>query len=649
MSGQFTFKDNFRENRQFLNRIVASVLFMLGASLVLVLRLAYLQIVGHDLYTSLSRDNQVKISPLAPTRGLIFDRNGTVVADNLPTYSLEIIPEQVANMAETLDGLKALLKLTDEEIARFESQKSQRKGFESVPLRMELSEEEIALFSLRMPYFPGVEIHTRFLRTYPYGQLTAHAVGYVGRISEGELQTLDPAQYRGTYHIGKSGVEKSYESVLHGKTGYEEYETNVQGRAIRVLGTNEPLAGADIYLSLDLRLQKIALDALGEYNGAVAAIEPATGRVLALVSKPGFDPNPFVHGIGRDAYQALQDDPNRPLYDRALRGVYPPGSTVKPFAALAGAELLDLSPGKRVFCPGYYRLAGSEHKYRDWRKGGHGTVDMHLAIVQSCDVYFYDLAHRLGIDRLNEYMGRFGFGQKTGIDLEGEKGGLFPSREWKKKKRKQIWFPGETLITGIGQGYIQATPLQLARAVSILANHGRDVSPRLVESIKASYEVQNPYPRTPPALVAEIAPQNWRTVVDAMIEVVHSQRGTAKGIAPGLTYHIAGKTGTAQVFSVGQKQNYKEMNVKKTMRDHAWFVAFAPAEAPRIAVAVIAENGGHGGSVAAPIARALMDQYFGVPVRRHPHPPEEKPAPAAGRTSGHPPQRENSDSTRRSR
>ncbi|BBL76607.1 penicillin-binding protein 2 [Methylomagnum ishizawai] len=611
MDREFIFKDSFRENRMFLNRIVASVVFMLALTLALVARLIYLQVVGHELYTNLSHDNQVKIAPLAPSRGLIFDRNGEVLADNIATYSLEVVPEQVPDLKATLAELKALINISDEEIARFQTQRGQRKSFESVPLRLELSEEDIARFAVKMPYFPGVEIRTRLLRAYPYADLTAHAVGYVGRINEAELQVLDPAQYRGTYHIGKTGVEKSYEAILHGKTGYEEYETNVQGRAIQVLGTTDPLTGADLYLSLDIRLQKTALDALGEYSGAVVAIEPATGKVLAMASKPSFDPNPFIHGIGKELYDSLQNDKERPLYDRVLRGVYPPGSTVKPFMALAGMEYLDLSPGKKSYCPGYYKLPNSDHKYRDWRKGGHGPVDMRLAIVQSCDVYFYDLANHIGIDRLQEYMSRFGFGRHTGIDLEGEKSGLFPSREWKKKKRKtQQWFPGETLIAGIGQGYVQATPLQLARAVAMFANQGHSVEPRLVDSIKAGYAVDSPYPRNHEETVGQIDRKRWQVVTDAMIDVVHSQRGTAKGIAPGLRYHMAGKTGTAQVFTVGQGQDYKKMNITQEMRDHAWFVAFAPAENPRIAVAVIAEHGGHGGSVAAPIARAVMDQYL---------------------------------------
>jgi len=610
MGETFTFKDTLQENRSFLNRIVVSVLFMMAASLVLVLRLVYLQVAGHEHYSTLSRDNQIKISPLAPARGLIFDRNGEVLADNAATYSLEVIPEQTGNLNQTLQDLKQLLALSDEELARFDGVKNQRKGFESVPLRLEMSEEDIARFAVKMPYFPGVEIRTRLMRTYPYGELTAHAIGYVARISESELQNLDPAQYRGTYHIGKSGIEKAYESVLHGRTGYEEYETNVQGRAIQSLGVTAPLAGADLYLSLDIRLQKTALDALGGYNGAVVAIEPTTGKVLVLASKPSFEPDPFIHGISKDNYRALQNNPDQPLFDRAIRGAYPPGSTVKPFVALAGMNLIDQSPGQRMACPGYYRLPNTEHKYRDWRKSGHGGVDLHQAIVESCDVYFYDLAHRIGIDRLQTFMQGFGFGKRTGIDLTGEKAGLFPSRDWKRKKRKQMWFPGETLIAGIGQGYVQATPLQLARATAILASRGRNVEPRLVEQLKSPYETENPFPRQGPETVVELKPSQWRAVTDAMVDVVHSPRGTAKLIAPGLNYLVAAKTGTAQVFTVGQNQDYKKMHVDKSLRDHALFIAFAPADNPRIAIAVIAEHGGHGGSVAAPIARAVIDQYL---------------------------------------
>jgi penicillin-binding protein 2 len=610
MSRQFAFKDTFKESRLFVGRVAASVAFMLLLTLGLVVRLIFLQVQGHDLYTTLSRSNQVKISPLSPARGMVFDRNGEVLADNVATYSLEVIPEQVQDLPATLAGLKALFGLSNEEIERFEQQKNQRKSFESVPLRVQLTEEEIARFAVKMPWFPGVEVRKRLTRNYPYGNLTAHVVGYVSRISEDELKHLDPAQYRGTLHVGKNGLEKSYESVLHGRTGYEEFETNVQGRALRDLGTTDPVPGADLYLSLDIKLQKIALDGLRGFSGAVVAMEPATGKVLVMASKPSFDPNPFIQGIGKAEYTALNNNPERPLYDRASRGVYPPGSTVKPFVALAGMETIKLSPAQRTSCPGYYRLAGGDHRYRDWKHSGHGSVDMRLAITQSCDVYFYDLARRIGIEKLHDFMAKFGFGQRSGIDLDGEKAGLFPSAEWKEKTRKKPWLPGETVIAGIGQGYVQASPLQMSRATAMLANHGHNVEPRLVDVIKANYEVEKPFPRDHDEPLGTIDPKRWQVVVSAMIDVVHSGRGTAKGIAGGLAYHIAGKTGTAQVFTVGQKQSYGKMAVKRTMRDHAWFIAFAPAEAPRIAVAVIAEHAGHGGTVAAPIARAVMDNYL---------------------------------------
>ncbi len=609
MNLDFNEKDRFYENKVFLNRIVVCVLFINIATLALVARLVYLQVVGHIHYSSLAQDNRVKISPLPPTRGMIIDRNGEVLANNFPTYSLELFLDQVQDVDTTLAELKKLLNLSDEELDRFNTLRRRHRGFEAIPLRIQLSEEEIALFSVRMPHFPGVEIQRRMLRTYPYGELTAHVVGYVGRISEAELQKLDSSVYSGTYHIGKSGVEKAYEAVLHGKTGYEEKETNVQGRSIAVLGQTEPQAGADLYLSLDIGLQKIAQDALKGYRGAVAAIEPATGQVLAMASNPSFDPNPFVQGISRAQFEVLQNSPDRPLYNRVLRGIYPPGSTVKPFMALAGLEYGQITPGKRVGCPGFFRLPGSDHRYRDWKQSGHGGVDLRLAITQSCDVYFYQLALHLGIDRMNQYLRKFGFGEKTGIDMDGEKAGIYPSSEWKFKTRKSAWFPGESLIAGIGQGFVQTTPLQMARATAILANKGRVIVPRVVGHMKAPPDTENPFPIEKSETIT-IPPASWRAVVDAMVDVVHSARGTAKGIAGGLTYHIAGKTGTAQVFSVGQGQSYKSMRVKAQLKDHAWFIAFAPAEAPRIAIAVIVENGGHGGTIAAPIAKAVIQHYL---------------------------------------
>ncbi|MGH8551770.1 MAG: penicillin-binding protein 2 [Methylococcales bacterium] len=604
----YTIKDAYREHRLFLSRIVVAFAGILLLAFGLCVRLTYLQVVGHEHYSSLSKNNRIKISPLPPTRGLIYDRNGEVLAENVTTYSLEIIPEQVEDLGQTLSSLQKLLEINDEDIERFQALKRRSKSFASIPLLLRMNEEVLARFSVKRLYFPGVEIHARLFRRYPYADLMSHVVGYVGRINEDELKSIDMASYQGTNHIGKIGIEKSYETLLHGKAGYEENETNAQGRLIHTLGSVAPTPGADLHLSLDIQLQQTALDSLGDTNGAVVAIEPESGDVLVFVSKPGFDPNPFVYGISKKAYADLQNSPDRPLFNRALNGQYPPGSTVKPFIGLAGLELGATNPHHRTFCPGYYQLPNSSHKYRDWRRGGHGMVDLKSAITQSCDVYFYDLAHDLGINRLADFLAAFGFGSKTGIDLVGEKSGLLPTPEWKERVRNRHWYPGETLITGIGQGFFQATVLQLAKATAMLANRGKSVNPRLVTRI--SYHDHSVIPVQPPSANIPLDPRNTESIIDAMVDVVHSSRGTARKIGARLPYRIAGKTGTAQVFTVKQEDRYHENRIDKKLRDHALFVAFAPADHPRIALAVIVENGGHGGSVAAPIAGRVIDQYL---------------------------------------
>jgi penicillin-binding protein 2 len=609
LSGHLTVEDAVRENRLFLNRIIGSIIAMMLGVTLLILRLVYLQVAGHQQYASLSRENQVKIAPITPTRGVILDRNGEPLADNYVTFSLEVVPELVSDLDGLLKDLEAIIHLSEAEIADFKALKAKRKDYESVPIRLGLSEEDVAHIAVKLPWLPGAGIRTRMMRNYPYKDLAAHVVGYIARINEKELQDLDPSQYQGTFFIGKNGLEKSYETILHGRTGHQEFEANVRGRVVRQLGTVPATDGAKLTLSLDIGLQKVAMDALGEFRGAVVAIDPTNGQVLALASKPSYDPNPFIQGIDRKSYDALQKDEAKPLYDRATRGAYPPGSTVKPLEALAGLELLNIAPGARIACPGYYRLPGSAHKYRDWAHSGHGATDMHLAIMQSCDVYFYELAVRLGIRRLHDFMqGRFGLGKITGIDLPGEKSGLYPSEDWKKSKRKQEWSLGDTVIAGIGQGFVTATPLQMAKSMAILANHGMDVEPRLVSRIRSDIDLEDPYPRASSPTGRAIDPGHWDTVVSAMVDVI--QKGTAHRISYGLDYKIAGKTGTAQVFTVAQNQSYKSMRLTQSMRDHAWFVAFAPADAPKIAIAVIAENAGHGGTIAAPIARAVMDHYL---------------------------------------
>lgn len=604
----YTIKDALLENRIFLGRIVFIFVFMLLLTGTLVARLVYLQIVGHEHYSTLAKDNRIRISPLPPTRGIIYDRHGKILAENLPSYSLELTPEQIPDMQDTLDRLQKLLDIPEEKIEQFHSQRKRHKHFTSTPLLLRLSDQEVARFAVVRPYFPGVDIHARLVRHYPYGELTSHVVGYVGRINEKELKSLPIAEYRGTHHIGKTGIEKTYESDLHGRAGYAEIETNAQARPIKTLTEVPPVPGANIYLTLDIDLQRTAYHALDIYNGAVVAIQVKTGEVLVLVSRPGFDPNPFVYGISRKVYRELQESDNLPLFNRALRGQYPPGSTLKPFIALAGLEYKVTDFHHKLYCPGYYQLPNVSHKYRDWKKWGHGTVAMNDAIVQSCDVYFYDLALTLGIDRMHAFLSEFGFGEKTGIDVTGEKAGLLPSREWKQRRRRHPWYPGETLITGIGQGFTQVTPLQLARATATLANRGEVVSPFLADRIiHANFAVAGPR-KTSRNL--HLNPENVQNIINAMVNVVHGARGTARRIGKDIPYRIAGKTGTAQIFSVKQEENYNEDEIAFKLRDHALFIAFAPAADPEIAVAVIVENGGHGGSVAAPIAAKVIKQYL---------------------------------------
>lgn len=607
-SSRYSVKNNTVENRLFLNRIIASFVVIILLTSGLIVRLIYLQIVGHEHYASLAKDNSVKIVPLVPTRGIIYDRHGKILADNTPSYSLELIPEQIPNMEDTLQRLQKLLDIPDEKIEIYQKQRKRQKRFTSTPLLIGMSEEELAKFAVVRPYFPGVDIRTRLVRHYPYSDLAAHVVGYVGRINEAELKELPVAEYRGSSHIGKLGIESSYEIELHGKTGYAEIETNVQARPLNTLNEANPDSGANLYLTLDIDLQKSAYDALEGYNGAVVAIEVKTGGVLVFASRPGFDPNPFVVGIANDAYQALQSSEDQPLYNRALRGLYPPGSTVKPFVALAGLEYDAISAQQKLFCPGYYQLPGVSHKYRDWKKGGHGSVNLNEAITESCDVYFYRLAATLGIDHVHDFLQKFGFGEKTGIDLVGEKTGLLPSREWKRNQKNQAWYPGETLITGIGQGYHQVTPLQLARATATLANRGSIVTPFLVDKIVTGRATRSG-PETHKGSIP-LKSANINNIIAAMVNVVHSGRGTAKSIGRDISYQIAGKTGTAQVFNIKQNAKYNENDIDFKLRDHALFISFAPADNPKIAVAVVVENGGHGGSVAAPIAGKIIKQYL---------------------------------------
>lgn len=603
MSAQITIKDYIQESQLTLNRTVLALAVIALLFAALVGRLTWLQVTSHAHYRDLAQENRVKIEPLVPTRGLILDRHGRRLAVNLPAFSLELTPELVDDLEATLAALGELVEISDSDLERFRSLAARQPAFERLPLRFRLTDDELARLAIDRHRFPGVDVQARLDRYYPYGAALAHALGYVGRINVAELQTLDPVAYRGSTHVGKLGVEKAYEAQLHGVVGLQEVEVNAQGRELRVLKRTAPAPGQDLRLALDVDVQAAAIAALNGQHGAVVAIDVRDGGVLALVSEPAHDPNLFVHGISRDDYATLTASKARPLFNRALVGRYPPGSTIKPFLGLAGLASGTVSANQRKYCPGFYQLEGREHKYRDWKKQGHGPVDLHDAISQSCDVYFYGLAHELGIERMHDYLAGFGFGRATGIDVGGESPALLPSPAWKRAARNLPWYPGETLIAGIGQGFMQATPLQLAVATAQLARGGLAVTPRLVLEPAAP-----PPPRPPPSVAFD--PAHFRLVVGAMTDVVHGARGTARRIGQGAEYRIAGKTGTAQVFGIAQEAKYEEEAVAKHLRDHGLFIGFAPADDPRIAVAVVVENGGSGSRAAAPVARAVMDRYL---------------------------------------
>jgi penicillin-binding protein 2 len=604
-------KNPVRERHLFNVRAVVVAVFSVLLMLALLARMAYLQVLQHEHFTTLSTNNRVSVQPLAPTRGLIYDRNGVVLAQNIPTYSLEIVQERVDDLARTLAELGELIEVSEEDIERFEHELKRRRRFEAVPLRFRLSSEEVALVAVNNHRLPGVEINSTLTRHYPLGQLTVHSVGYVGRINQQELQSLDPSNYAATNYVGKIGVEKSYEELLHGQVGYQHVETNARGRVLRVLERTPPVPGQNLYLNIDVALQRTAEQAFNGERGALVAIAPQSGAVLAMVSMPGYDPNLFVNGIPLEAYRALSDSHDQPLFNRAVRGQYPPGSTTKPFVGLAGLELNRLTPNDAIVCPGWYSLKGDDHRYRDWKKGGHGLISLNRAIVESCDVFFYDLSLNLGIDNISSYLGQFGFGRKTEIDIGGEASGLMPTREWKRRVRREPWFPGETLITGIGQGFNLATPLQLASSTATLAAKGKRMRPMVVQAIEEpSSLARQALPLEQLGEVAVKEPGNWRRIQQAMTQVVHSANGTARRISQGLQYTIAGKTGTAQVFTVAQDAEYEAEEIAKRLRDHALFIAFAPADEPTIAVALIVENGGSGSAVAAPIARQVIDTFM---------------------------------------
>lgn len=603
-----------RELARFQLRLKIGIGFVVLLAVALLGRGYYLQRVQHEHFVQRAESNRISLVPTAPHRGLILDRNGQILADNYSAYTLEINRSRMASLEETLAQIGTLIEITPGQLRRFRRLLAESHEFETVPLKSRLTDEEVAIVAANRYRLPGVEVKARLFRNYRAGPGMAHVVGFIGRINDRDLASLRESgreqNYRGTVHIGKTGLEQSYETLLHGRTGFDQMETDAGGRAVRMLSRIPPVPGKDLRLHLDVELQAVAEHAFGDYLGGLVALDPNTGGVLALVSKPGFDPNLFIDGIDPDTWKELNESRERPMVNRALRGIYPPGSTIKPFMALAGLELGLRRPGDSIVDPGYFMLPNSRHQFRDWKRGGHGVVDLRKSISQSCDTYYYKLAVDMGIERMHDYLAQFGFGEKTGIDLDGESSGLLPSREWKQRRWKKPWYPGETVIAGIGQGYHLTTPLQLAASTAMLANGGRPVQPRLVEAVRdPATQAWTPLPAAETRPAVAITPKHLDVVREGLLDVTRPG-GTAAASAAGAPYAIAGKTGTAQVVAIKQGARYDASKLAREHRDHALFVAYAPADKPMLAVAVMVENGGSGSGTAAPIARAVFDYYL---------------------------------------
>jgi penicillin-binding protein 2 len=618
-------KDHHSERRVFIARVILTGIVGILLLGLVIIRLVHLQVVEYEHFAERSLGNRIRIEAVPPIRGLVFDRQGRVLAENLPAYQLELIPEQVPDIDATLGRLARLGLIEASDIERIKDLSRSGPRFKPVALNPRLDDEQIARFAIQRPRFPGVDFRPRLVRHYPQGEYIAHAVGYVGALSTADLERLDASRYAGTTQTGKTGIENSYESRLHGDSGFRHIVTNARGRRVpaesrdlqdTLPADEQPTPGDNLYLSIDLDLQALATEKLDGRRGAVVAIDPWSGEILALVSAPAFDPNLFAVGMSQSQFSALQHDMNRPLFNRAVRGTYPPGSTIKPMLALAALETGATNLQRRTFCYGFFMLPNTSHRYRDWKPKGHGEIDIHNAISQSCDVYFYEISNDIGIDRMHDYLTQFGLGSDTGIDVVGERSGLVPSTAWKRSafrnRADQRWFQGETVIASIGQGYMLATPLQLATATAALATRGIRYRPRIV----AAWENPLTGERTiaSPARLDDIVlndATNWDAVIGAMNAVMQGPRGTARAVGSGAPYRMAGKSGTAQVFSVGQDEEYDEEEIEERLKDHALFVAFAPVDNPQIAVAVIVENGSSGSGVAAPIAKAIMDKYLG--------------------------------------
>ena len=616
-------KNREAELNTFRNRVLVAGIAIMLAFGALASRMFYLQVIKRDYFHALAEANRISLVPLVPNRGIITDRNGIVLAANYSAYTLRVTPSKVQNLDAAFDALAGIVDIQPRDRRRFKRLLEDSKNFESLPLRNRLNDQEIARFAVNRFRFPGFEISAGLFRNYPFGEVASHAIGHIGRINDADLKRIEAndlmQKYKGTDHIGKLGIEGSYESELHGTTGSEQVEIDSGGRAIRSLAKSESVAGNNLTLTLDIKLQKIAEEAFGEFRGGLAAIDPNTGEVLALVSKPGFDPNLFVDGIDPQNWDLLNNSPDKPLLNRVLRGAYPPGSTIKPFLALAALESGKRTPSQSIRDPGYFTLPNVAHRWRDDLEGGHGTVDMHKSIVVSCDTYYFQLASETDIDKTAEFLSMLGFGSKTGIDIGGEMEGILPSRAWKEKQYSRgladspKWHQGESVSTGIGQGQNNFTPLQLAHAVATIANDGVSYRPRLVRNVVNSSSGQlNPAANDPAFYAATrlpLKPENVAFIKAALVGVTTEPGGTGLRAFAKAGYISGGKTGTTQLFNL-KGEKYKEGKVAQQLRDHSWYIAYAPADKPTIALAVLAENAGFGSATAAPIARAVIDYYL---------------------------------------
>ena len=590
-----------REKHLIQNRLMVAAIGGACLLILLVVRLIWLQLIETERFQTASEANRLQTLPVSPARGLIVDRNGLILAENRPNLQLLLVPEEVDDIDVMVSEVRSRIEFTDGDAERFaKNLKSRRRPRDPVVVKDDLSESEAALIAVDLFQFPGLQIEARPTRFYPYGGLTAHSLGYVGRLSINELQAIEESRYAGTETIGKSGVEKAYEDALLGQVGVERVETSARGQIMRSVDRDDPVPGADIPLHLDIGLTAKLYEALGDRRGAIVAMDPQTGGILGLASAPTYDANAFIGGISQAEYAALQVNQDTPLFNRALRGQYPPGSTIKPMLGLVGLHYGAVTWEKEISDRGFFQLSGDDHKYRDWKKWGHGRVNIEKAVIESCDTYFYEMAVRLGVDQMSEGMRWFGFGRRQGRDIQGDLPGILPSREWKRQARNQSWYLGETVISGIGQGFWVTTPLQLAAATTAMARRGNFIEPHF--SVLEDVDAGAPVPLGDS--------MDWERMIDAMEDVLHGERGTARGAARGLNYRIAGKTGTVQVVGIAQDEEYDANEVDERLRDHALFVGFAPADSPSIVLALVIENGGSGGTTAAPVARQIFDYWM---------------------------------------